>query len=51
MTKSSIWKILFILFIVLISFSLITPFEDHELGEYALSQANSKADATERAPR
>ena len=46
MTKSSIWKILFILFIVLISFSLITPFEDHELGEYALSQANSKADAT-----
>ena len=47
MTKSSIWKILFILFIVLISFSLITPFEDNELGEYALSQANSKADATE----
>ena len=45
MTKSTTWKLFFIIFLVLISFALITPFEDQELGEYALSQANSQADA------
>jgi len=46
MTKSSIWKIIFILFLALISFSLITPFEDQNLGDYAISQASTSADAS-----
>ena len=46
MTKSSIWKIIFILFLALISFSLITPFEDQNLGDYAISQASTTADAS-----
>jgi SecD/SecF fusion protein len=45
MKKSTTWKLFFIIFLVLISFALITPFEDQELGEYALSQANSQSDA------
>ncbi|MBT3636162.1 MAG: protein translocase subunit SecD, partial [Opitutae bacterium] len=44
MTKSTIWKLIFIFFIVLVSFSLISPFEDRELGEYAESQAGTTAD-------
>lgn len=44
MTKSTIWKIVFILFLTLISFLLITPFEDQNLGEYANSQAYTTAD-------
>ena len=46
MTKSTIWKIVFILFLALISFSLITPFEDQEMGEYANSQAGTTADGS-----
>ena len=44
MTKSTIWKLIFIFFIVLVSFSLISPFEDRELGEYAESQSETTAD-------
>jgi SecD/SecF fusion protein len=44
MTKSTIWKLISIFFIVLVSFSLISPFEDRELGEYAESQSETTAD-------
>jgi SecD/SecF fusion protein len=47
MNKSTAWKLLFTLLIILISFSLITPFEDQELGEYALSQVSSEANASD----
>ena len=46
MTKSTIWKIVFILFLTLISFSLITPFENQEMGTYANSQASTTADGS-----
>ena len=46
MTKSTFWKIVFIFALALISFSLITPFKDQELGEYASSQASTTADAS-----
>ena len=44
MTKSTIWKLIFIFGILLVSFSLISPFEDRELGEYAEAQAGTTAD-------
>lgn len=47
MNKSTAWKLLFTSLIILISFSLITPFEDQELGEYALSQVSSEANASD----
>ena len=46
MTKSTIWKLIFIFLILLASFSLVSPFEDRELGEYAESQASTNADST-----
>ena len=46
MNKSTIGKLLFTLLILIISFSLITPLDDRELGEYALSQVSSDANAS-----
>lgn len=46
MNKTTTWKLLFTFLIIIISFSLITPFEDQELGEYALSQVSSEANAS-----
>lgn len=46
MPKLVLWKFLLTTFLVLVSFALITPFEDQDLGEYALSQATSEANAT-----
>ena len=47
MNKPTMWKLLFAFVILLISFSLITPFEDRELGEYALGQVSSDANASD----
>ena len=41
------WKLLFAFIILLLSFSLITPFEDRELGVYALGQVSSEANASD----
>ena len=49
MNKTTTWKLLFTFLIILISFSLVTPFEDQELGEYALSQVSSEANASNHA--
>ena len=46
MPKNVLWKFLPTLFLVLVSFALITPFDDQDLGEYALSQSTSDANAT-----
>ena len=46
MPKSVLWKFLPTTFLVLVSVALITPFEDQDLGEYALSQTTSEANAT-----
>ncbi len=46
MPKIVLWKFLMTTFLVLVSFALITPFDDRDLGEYALSQATSDANAT-----
>ena len=46
MNKNQVWKLFFVLLILLISFGLISPFEDRELGEYALSQVTSDANAS-----
>ena len=46
MNKSTYWKLVFTFFVVVISFSLITPFEDQELGEYALGQVSSEANSS-----
>ena len=46
MNRSNTWKLIFIAFITAISVSLILPLEDQELGEYALSQVTSDANAS-----
>ncbi len=46
MNKTTIWKLLFTALVILISFSLITPFEDQELGDYVLTQVSSEANAS-----
>ena len=46
MPKNVLWKFLPTAFLVLVSFTLITPFDDQDLGEYALSQSTSDANAT-----
>ena len=46
MNKSIIWKLLFTTLVILVSFSLITPFEDQELGEFALTQVSSEANSS-----
>ena len=47
MNKTNFWKLGFALFIVFISFILITPFDDRDLSEYALSQVTSEANETD----
>lgn len=47
MTKSNLWRLGFTLILILISFSLISPFEDRVLGDYALSQVTSDANASD----
>jgi SecD/SecF fusion protein len=44
MTKSTIWKLIFICLIFFGIFLALSPFEDRELGEYAESQASTTAD-------
>jgi len=44
MTKSTIWKLIFIGLIFFGIFLALSPFEDRELGEYAESQASTTAD-------
>ena len=46
MNKSTLGKLIFTFLIILISFSLILPFEDQELGEYAQSQVSSEANSS-----
>ena len=46
MNKSTYGKLIFTFLIILISFSLIQPFEDQELGGYALSQVSSEANSS-----
>lgn len=46
MPKTILWKFLLTAFLVLVSIALITPFEDRDFGEYALSQATGDANAT-----
>ena len=45
MNKSIIWKLLFTALVILVSFSLITPFEDQN-GEFALTQVSSEANSS-----
>jgi len=47
MTKSNFWRLGFTLLLILLSFSLISPFEDRVLGDYALSQVTSEANASD----
>ena len=47
MNKSTLWRLLITFLILLISLALITPFEDQELGEFALSQVSSEANASD----
>ena len=49
MNRSNTWKLIFTALITAISFSLIFPFEDRELGDYALSQVTSDANASNHA--
>ena len=46
MNKSTYGKLIFTFLIILISFSLIQPFEDQELGEYAQGQVSSDANSS-----
>jgi SecD/SecF fusion protein len=49
MNRSNTWKLLFTALIAAISVTLILPFEDRELGEYALTQVTSDANASNHA--
>ena len=46
MPKNVFWKFLPTAFLVLVSLALITPFDDQDLGDYALSESTSDANAT-----
>ena len=46
MNKNQVWKLFFVLLIIFISLGLISPFEDRELGEYALDQVTSDANGS-----
>ena len=43
MPKTVLWKFLTTAFLITVSLVLITPFDDQDLGDYALSQSNSDA--------
>ena len=47
MNKSTIWRIGIALSLLLISLALVSPFEDRNLGEYALSQVTSDANSSD----
>ena len=49
MNRSNTWKLIFTALIAVISVTLILPLEDQELGEYALSQVTSDANASNHA--
>ena len=49
MNRSNSWKLIFTALLTAISVSLILPFEDQELGEYALTQVTSEANASNHA--
>jgi SecD/SecF fusion protein len=49
MNRSNTWKLIFTALIAAISVTLILPFEDRELGEYALTQVTSDANASNHA--
>ena len=49
MNRSITWKLIFTAFIAAISISLILPFEDRELGDYALTQVTSDANGSNHA--
>jgi len=49
MNRSNTWKLIFTALITAISITLILPFEDRELGEYALSQVTSDANSSNHA--
>ena len=46
MPKTVLWKFLTTAFLITVSLVLITPFDDQDLGDYALSQSNSDANKT-----
>ena len=46
MNKNQVWKLFFVLLIIFISLGLISPFEDRELGKYALGQVTSDANTS-----
>ncbi|MEC8013060.1 MAG: protein translocase subunit SecD [Verrucomicrobiota bacterium] len=47
MNKSTFWRIGIALSLLLISLALVSPFEDRNLGEYALSQVTSDANSSD----
>jgi SecD/SecF fusion protein len=49
MNRSNTWKLIFTALLAAISVTLILPFEDRELGEFALSQVTSDANASNHA--
>ena len=49
MNRSNTWKLFFTALLMAISISLILPFEDRVLGEYALSRVTSDANASNHA--
>ena len=49
MNRSNSWKLIFTALLTAISISLILPFEDQELGDYALTQVTSDANASDHA--
>ena len=49
MNRSNTWKLFFTALLTAVGISLILPFEDRPLGEYALSQVTSDANASNHA--
>ena len=47
MTRSNTWKLGIISIIIILGYSLITPLEDRALGDYALNQVTSEANASD----
>ena len=46
MTKSDYWKLSLTIFTLMVGISLITPFSDRPLEQYALSQVTSDANSS-----
>ena len=47
MNKSNLWRLGFATILVLLSFALISPLEDRNLGDYALNQVTSEANSSD----